>query len=47
MGCHTQFDLLVDLTRDQRRELEAIYVNRMQDMAREDRRPEFIEDKAA
>lgn len=41
MGCHMQFDLLVDMTRADRRELEDRYVKQMQDMAKADGRPEF------
>ena len=43
MGCHMQHDLLVDMTRAQRRELEDEYVARMQAMARAAGRPEFRE----
>lgn len=32
-GCHAPFDQLVDITRDQRRELEAIYTAKTQAMA--------------
>lgn len=35
MGCHMQHDLLIDMTRAQRRELEDRYVARMQAIARE------------
>ena len=41
MGCHMQHDLCIDMTRATRRELEDKYVRQMQDMAREDGRPEF------
>ena len=34
-GCHYQHDNLVQMTRDERRELEAKYVERMQAIARE------------
>lgn len=43
MGCHMQHDLCMGMTRAVRRELEAKYVQRMQDMAREEGRPEFKE----
>ncbi len=43
MGCHMQHDLCIDMTREQRRELEDAYVKRMQDIAREAGRPEFKE----
>jgi hypothetical protein len=43
MGCHMQHDLCIDMTRATRRELEDKYVKQMQDMAREDGRPEFSE----
>jgi hypothetical protein len=36
-------DMGLDMTRDQRRELEAGYVARMQEQARRDGRPEFAE----
>ena len=35
MGCHQQHDLCIDMTRDQRRELEARYVEETQARARE------------
>jgi hypothetical protein len=35
VGCHTQHSLLVDMTRDERREIEAGYVERMLRIARE------------
>lgn len=41
MGCHYMHDNLIDMTRADRRELEDKYVKQMQDMAREDGRPEF------
>lgn len=34
-GCHTHHTLLVDMTRDERREIEAQYVERMQRIASE------------
>jgi len=33
IGCHQQHDNCLDMSRDQRRELEAEYVERMQEMA--------------
>jgi hypothetical protein len=42
MGCHMQHDLCIDMTKDQRREIECEYVKRMQAMARADGRPEFM-----
>lgn len=47
MGCHMQFDLCVDMTKQQRRELTAQYVERMQALARSEGRPEFAEKEAA
>lgn len=41
--CHSDLDNTRGMTRDQRRELEAEYVERMQAIAREHRRPEFAE----
>lgn len=35
VGCHDQHDQCIDMTREQRRELEAQYVKRMQSIARE------------
>lgn len=43
MGCHQMHDLCLDMSRDDRRELERQYVQRMQDLAREAGRPEFRE----
>lgn len=43
MGCHMQHDLCIDMTKAERRELEAQYVQRMQQIAREEGRPEFKE----
>ncbi len=43
MGCHMQHDLCIGMHKHARRELEARYVKRMQDMARADGRPEFRE----
>lgn len=42
-GCHVLFDLCVDMTKAERRELTERYVKRMQDIAREHGRPEFKE----
>src|SRR4051812_18724263 len=36
VGCHDAFDLGLDMTRDERRELEAQYVERMQAQAARD-----------
>jgi hypothetical protein len=47
MGCHMQFDLCIDMTKQQRRELTAAYVERMQSIAKADGRPEFAEKEAA
>lgn len=41
VGCHYEHTMLIGMTRDDRRELEAIYVQRMQAIARADGRPEF------
>lgn len=43
MGCHMQHDLCIDMTRDQRREIEDRYVERMQRLAREAGRSELKE----
>ena len=43
IGCHMMFDLCVDMTKHQRRELTAQYVARMQAIARADGRKEFME----
>lgn len=43
IGCHQQFDLCLGMTRDDRRDLEAKYVDRMQAIARAAGRPEFVE----
>ena len=43
MGCHMQHDLCIDMTREQRRELEDRYVEKMQRIAREAGRREFKE----
>lgn len=41
IGCHMQFDLCLDMDRATRRELEVLYVARMQALARAAGRPEF------
>lgn len=43
MGCHMIFDLCVDMTKAQRRELTTVYVERMQRIARAAGRKEFLE----
>lgn len=43
MGCHMMHDLCIDMSREQRRELEALYVEKMQQRARDAGRPEFKE----
>lgn len=43
MGCHMQHDLMIDLDKATRRELEREYVNRMQAIAKAEGRPEFRE----
>lgn len=43
MGCHMMFDLCIDMSKAERRELTERYVEQMQDMARADGRPEFKE----
>jgi hypothetical protein len=43
VGCHAMHDLLLDMTLEQRKELEAEYVERMRAIAREDGRPEVME----
>lgn len=42
-GCHVMLDLCIEMTKDERRELEAIYTERMQAIARTEGRPEFTE----
>lgn len=42
-GCHVLHDQCVDMDRDERRELEQRYVERMQAIARSVGRPEFKE----
>lgn len=41
-GCHWQHDNLIDMTKDQRREIEEQYVERMQDIAVSAGRKEFV-----
>jgi len=43
MGCHLAFDLCLDMSKQQRRELTAVYVATMQSIARAAGRPEFRE----
>lgn len=43
LGCHMQFDLCIDMTKAERRELTIKYVERMHAIARADGRPEFKE----
>jgi hypothetical protein len=43
MGCHAMHDQLIDMTLDDRRELERKYIDRMHAIAREHNRPEFRE----
>lgn len=43
MGCHSMHDLSIEMTRDERRAIEAVYVERMQARAKRDGRPEFLE----
>jgi len=43
MGHHMEHDLLIDMTREQRRALERLYTARTQEMARQAGRPEFSE----
>lgn len=43
IGCHQQHDLCLDMTRDERRETEATYTQRMQAIARAHGRREFLE----
>lgn len=43
IGCHMQFDLCIDMSKADRRELTAQYVERMQRIARAAGRPEFRE----
>lgn len=42
LGCHQQLDLCIDMTKDERDEMEDRYVERMQAMAIADGRPEFV-----
>lgn len=41
VGCHYEHTMLIGMMRDDRRELEALYVQRMQARAKADGRPEF------
>lgn len=43
MGCHSMHDLSVEMSRDERRAIEAKYTARMQARAKADGRPEFKE----
>lgn len=43
MGCHMLFDLRVDMTKAEHRELSAMYVRMMHAIARSDGRKEFME----
>lgn len=43
VGCHQMHDLLLDMTRDDRRAAEARYIERMHQLAREHGRKEFLE----
>ncbi len=43
LGCHIQFDLCIDMTKAQRRELTEDYVKRTVALARKVGRPEFME----
>lgn len=43
VGCHQMHDLLLDMTRDDRRAAEARYIKRMHQLAREHGRKEFLE----
>ena len=43
IGCHMQHDLCIYMDKWQRKEIEAGYIKRMQDMARSEGRPEFKE----
>jgi hypothetical protein len=42
-GCHVMFDQCIDMDRSERRELTAVYVARMQAIAKADGRREFRE----
>jgi hypothetical protein len=46
-GCHYLFDNCIDMSRDERRELEERYIERMQFIAKADGRPEFAEKESA
>jgi hypothetical protein len=43
MGCHMAHDLCLDMSRETRRDMEALYVARMQAIARAAGRREFLE----
>jgi hypothetical protein len=43
MGCHSMLDLSIEMSRDERRAVEAVYVERMRARARRDGRQEFAE----
>ncbi len=43
VGCHQMHDLLLDMTRDDRRAAEDRYIARMHQLAREHGRKEFLE----
>lgn len=43
IGCHQQLDLLIDMTREERRQAEIRYIERMHALAREHGRREFKE----
>lgn len=47
LGCHEQFDLLIEMTRDERRALGFEYVERMREIARAAGRPEILQLEAA
>lgn len=46
MGCHAHHDLLIEMTREERREREARYIARMHELARAAGRPEFAKEAA-
>lgn len=43
IGCHKMFDLCIDMSKQQRRELTAVYIAAMQTQAKAEGRPEFRE----
>ncbi|MGA0608874.1 hypothetical protein [Caldimonas sp. KR1-144] len=47
VGCHTQFDLLIEISRDERRALGAEWVERMRGIARAAGRPEVLQLEAS